>query len=96
MQIRVCKNQCVLWIQTKYKSNLALFRQEFALVAPALVDFLRAISLDAPAVVCHHVSVPSALVAMFHSHEVLQPLPLFITNSPGVTGEFIKVTMKKM
>ena len=36
------------------------FRQGFSLVAPALVDFLEAISLDAPAVVCHHVSVPSA------------------------------------
>ena len=79
------------------RSNLALFRQEFALVAPALVDFLGAISLDAPAVVCYHVSVLSALLAMFHSHEVLiEPLPLFITNSLGVTGEFIKVTMKEM
>ena len=79
------------------RSNLALFRQEFALVASLLVDFLGAISLDAPAVACHHVSVPSALVAMFHSLEVLmEPLPMFITNSPGVTGEFIKVTLKEM
>ena len=78
------------------RSNMALFRQEFALVAPALVDFL-GLLLDAPAVDCHHVSVPSALVAMLHSHEVLmKPLPLFITNSLGVTGEFIKVTMNEM
>ena len=68
------------------RSNLALFRQEFALVASALVDFLGTISLDAP-VVYQHVSVPSALVAMFHSHEVLmKPLPLFITNSPRLLG----------
>ena len=66
-------------------------------VAPALVDFLGAISLDAPAVVGHHVSVPSTLIAMFRSHEILtEPLPLFITNSPWVIGEFIKVTMKEM
>ena len=79
------------------RSNMALFRQEFALVAPVLVEFLGAISLDAPAVVWHHVSVPFALVAMFHSHEVLmKPLPLFITSSLGVIGEFIKVTMKEM
>ena len=97
MQIRVCKSQCVLLIQTNYKINLALFKQEFVLVAPALVDFLVAISLDAPAVVCHRISVLSALLAMFHSHEVLiEPFPLFITNNLGVTGEFIKVTMKEM
>ena len=64
-------------------------------VAPALVDILRAISLDA--VVCHHFSVLSALVSMFCSHEVLMKLlTLLITNSPGVYGEFIKATMKKM
>ena len=67
-------------------------RQEFA-----LVDFLGAMSVDALAIVGHHVSVPSALVAMFYSHEMLmKPLPLFIANSPGVIGKFIKVTMKKI
>jgi len=37
---------------------MALFRQEFALVAPALADFVGEILLDATAVVRHHVSVP--------------------------------------
>ena len=40
------------------RSNL--FRKEFVHVAPALVDFPKAISLDAPAIVCRHVSDPSA------------------------------------
>ena len=42
------------------RSNLAVFRQEFAHVAPALADFLGTISLDAPAIVWHHVSDLSA------------------------------------
>ena len=71
------------------RSNLALFMQEFALVASAIVDFLGAISLDAPAVVCHYISVPSALVAMFHSYEVLmKPLPLFITKEMQLDTHF--------
>ena len=98
MQIRVCENRCVLSIQTKYKIKFGSVQARIcAFIVPALVDFLGAISHDAPAVVCHHVSVPSALAAMFHSHEVLmQLLPWFISNSHGVTGEFIKVTIKEM
>ena len=50
-----------------------------------LEDFLGAILLDAPAVVYHHVSIPTALLAMFH--EVLMKLlTLFINDSPGLLG----------
>ena len=97
MQIRVCENQCVLLIQTKYKIKFGPVQARISGCSSCACRLPWAISLDAPAVDCHHVSVPSALVAMFNSHEVLmEPLPLFITNSLGVTGEFIKVTMKEM
>ena len=67
------------------KSNNVLFRQEFALVAPAFVDCLRAISFNAPAVICHHPYIPSTLIALFHGHEVLmKSLPLFVTHNPEI------------
>ena len=77
--------------------NLTLFRHEFLLVTPALEDFLGVISLDASAAVFNYISVPYALVVMCDGHEVLmKPLTMFITNSPRVTGEVIKETMKEM
>ena len=97
MQIRVGENQCVLSIQTKYKIKFGPVQAKICACSFCACRLPREILLDAPAVDCHHVSVPSALVAMFHSHEVLmEPLLLFMTNSLGVTGEFIKVTMKEM
>ena len=94
----VCENQCVLSIQTKYKIKFGPVQSRICACSSCACRFSQAISCDAPATAdCHHVSVPSALVAMFYSHEVLmEPLPLFITNSLGVTGEFNKVTMKEM
>ena len=87
MQIRICENQCVLSIQTKYKIKFGPVRARICACSSCACRLPRAILLHAPAVVCSHVSVPFALVAMFHSHEVLmKPLPLYITNSLGLLG----------
>ena len=42
--------------------KLSLFRQEYALVALALVKLLWATSFNTPTVVCHHSLVPSPLI----------------------------------
>ena len=97
MQIRVCENQCVQSIQIKYKIKFGLVQSRICACSSCACRFPREILRDAPAVDCHHVSVSSALVAIVHSHEVLmEPLPLFITNSLGVTEEFNKMIMKEM
>ena len=64
------------------KLNCSLLRHEFPLVALAFVDCLRAFSFNAPAVICHHMSVPSPLVTLFHGLEVLmESLSLFVAYS---------------
>lgn len=63
----------------------------------SFVSVIRTITLEAVAVLCHHVSVPSALTPFLqHIYILMEPLPFFLTKIAKILWKSVQMAMVKV